>query len=800
MRTGALFLAGAGWFACGVLCRAGSMIDAGDYADDAAAAKAWVAKEGSPPPAMGEAGGRRALRFPCPFATGKAGRGCWDLTANLDLAEAEGVQFEVFCADAGPVSGFSLYFQTGGGWFSLAFSPRRSGVWETVTLRKSEAREEGGPGGWDAVTTVRLAAWRGDDADTSFHLRNLRRLGVPGEDTRILVVRNGADAKEGFAGEMSEMLGRLGLRHAMAAEAALGPELLAKMDLVVLPHNPKLPDDAAAALAAFAERGGGLLVCYAMPRALRALAGLKSLEHTLPASKGQFSSIVADGSVFASAPAKAAQASWNINAVEIEPGRARVLAHWSDAEGRDTGFPAVTASERVVYLSHVLLDEDRENKARLLLAMAGLLRPQCWREVVEARAAAMDGIASFEGYAAAHAALEARTEPGGEARARLEEAARLRAEAAEALRAERFARALDTTDLAVRRLREAYCLAQEPKTGEFRAVWCHSAFGVKGLSWDEAIRRLKENGFTAIMPNMLWGGATFYPSRVLPQAARAEERGDQMAECLAACRKHGLQCHVWKVNWNLGHEAPPAFVERMRAEGRLQRGLDGAEAPWLCPSHPENLAMERESLLELVRNYAVDGIHFDYIRYPGADHCFCAPCRGRFEAATGRPVAKWPEEVRDKGARREEWIRWCQGNINALVRTTSEQARLARPGLAVSAAVFRNWEVDSRSVMQDWKLWCERGWLDFVCPMDYTTNHGVFDAWVRRQKQHAGRAGLLPGIGASASNSTLEADAVVEQIEISRKHGAKGFILFNYGEHEARDTIPMLGLGATRAK
>ena len=71
---------------------------------------------------------------------------------------------------------------------------------------------------------------------------------------------------------------------------------------------------------------------------------------------------------------------------------------------------------------------------------------------------------------------------------------------------------------------------------------------------------------------------------------------------------------------------------------------------------------------------------------------------------------------------------------------------------------------------------------------------------MRRQKQHAGPAGLVPGIGASSSRTTLEADAVITQIDITRQHATKGFIIFNYGEHEARDTIPMLGLGVTRAK
>jgi len=35
-------------------------------------------------------------------------------------------------------------------------------------------------------------------------------------------------------------------------------------------------------------------------------------------------------------------------------------------------------------------------------------------------------------------------------------------------------------------------------------------------------------------------------------------------------------------------------------------------------------------------------------------------------------------------------------------------------------------------VGQDWKLWCERGYLDFVCPMDYRSDSGHFERLVRQ--------------------------------------------------------------------
>ena len=210
---------------------------------------------------------------------------------------------------------------------------------------------------------------------------------------------------------------------------------------------------------------------------------------------------------------------------------------------------------------------------------------------------------------------------------------------------QKFFEAMDQSEAASQQLKDAFCMAQRPLPGEFRAFWCHSAFGVQGITWDEAIQRLADNGFTAILPNMLWGGAAFYASKVLPVAPQVASRGDQIAQCLAACRKHGIQIHVWKVNWNLGQAAPKEFVDKLRSEGRLQASSSGKEERWLCPSHPENQALEIASMVEVARDYDVDGIHFDYIRYPDGDHCFCAGCKERFQRSTGLKVQSWPKDV-----------------------------------------------------------------------------------------------------------------------------------------------------------
>jgi uncharacterized lipoprotein YddW (UPF0748 family) len=152
----------------------------------------------------------------------------------------------------------------------------------------------------------------------------------------------------------------------------------------------------------------------------------------------------------------------------------------------------------------------------------------------------------------------------------------------------------------------------------------------------------------------------------------------------------------------------------------------------------------------------------------------------------------------EPGKLRHQWLDWRRSHITTVVRQVSEQARSVRPGIKISAAVFPNWAADRDSVAQDWKLWCEKGWVDFVCPMDYTESRGRFANLVSRQKEWVGRTPFYPGIGVSASSSRLPIEEVIEQIEVTRRQGTGGFIIFNYGSAEAAEIVPLLGLGETR--
>jgi uncharacterized lipoprotein YddW (UPF0748 family) len=264
-----------------------------------------------------------------------------------------------------------------------------------------------------------------------------------------------------------------------------------------------------------------------------------------------------------------------------------------------------------------------------------------------------------------------------------------------------------------------------------------------------------------ILPNMLWAGRAHYPSDVLPRSRTFDQYGDQIEQCLAAAKKHRLEVHVWKVNHNLSG-APREFEEKLREVGRLQVFVSGDSQPWLCPSHPKNYRLEVDSMIEVAKLYDVDGLHFDYIRYPGSHSCFCKGCEKRFQTDTGIKVENWPGDCHS-GVHKAEYAQWRCDQISRLVRTVHEEANQVRPSIKISAAVFGSYPSCRESVAQDWPEWIKAGWLDFVCPMDYTNSDPAFRGLVENQLNLiGGRASSRRGVD-SVPRVRLRPDSGVER-------------------------------------
>ena len=523
--------------------------------------------------------------------------------------------------------------------------------------------------------------------------------------------------------------------------------------------------------------------------------GFSDAQYLRQQRPGQFAEIRFQTAGIAGLPASVQQDSWNILVPRPTGFNARIVGLWYDDTGHATGRAALLLSDRGAFFSHIILPDDREGKKQMLAALLGHFSPPLWRRMAQAqldRAGRVGHCSNFQETAAS-----VKADGGPEARRILDAAGETLAAARRDFDAGRFVEAASAARRGHDQLAEAYLRAQPRASAKPAPCGTIRARGRIPATGTAPPGLLARNGFNMILPNMLWGGQAHYASDVLPRSETFRKFGDQIAQCVAAAKRYHLEVHVWKVHYNLA--VPAQFIDRMRREHRTQVSAQGRAVDWLCPSHPENQQLELRSMLEVARRYPIDGLHLDYIRYPDGECCYCDGCRKRFETDSGRRVERWPADC-FSGSRKEEYNDWRVRQITRLVAAIHRDVKKIRPELKISAAVWGGYPDCRRWVAQDWPAWIRAGYLDFVCPMDYTDQNEQFAGWVRQQlKLAGGRIPVYPGIGATASSSGLSADGVVGQIHAARSLRAGGFSIFNFDRATSASIVPGVGLGVGRS-
>ena len=329
-----------------------------------------------------------------------------------------------------------------------------------------------------------------------------------------------------------------------------------------------------------------------------------------------------------------------------------------------------------------------------------------------------------------------------------------------------------------------------PRCKERRFISCHRAYGVDEKSgWAKTARRMKACGFTDVLANMGRPSRVYYKSQVLPVADYVSQHGDQLEAGLKACRKYGLRFHACKVSFNLGRDCPKEYSDRMAKAGRLLVTAEGKELQrWLCPTHPENIREEVEALAEL-SGKGVDGIRLDFVRYFGADTCFCPRCRAMFEAKTGASEG-WVKSLKGNPELLKKWDAFRCDNITAVVKAISARVRKLHPEVEISAAVFMGERALNRvSVGQDWQDWLEKGYVDHVSPMTYTRSKNTYLEMLSRVKAHADVGKCYPYIGPSTwpwIDNPVKPARIIEQVNAVREDGFPGFSVFEFSEYSSK--------------
>ncbi len=793
------------WLALAAACLAASVARAGTltiddfrYATPEDARRAWTPSPISPTAIPQPEGG---LTLPCPFGK-KTPRVYWDRAVSLDLSRSTSLEIDLSCDTPQAFRSFNIYLKSGNGWYIWSGSLPEPGR-QRLCLLKNDFQTEGRPLGWHRIELVRLSAWEGVPQNTQITVYSLQA-----RANSILLVQNTTSTsnsvERSFAAKVNQRISRwlmdLGIPHGVLTDDDVARGELAGARIAILGYNPHPPARELEALRAFVRGGGKLLVFYASDVGLADLMQVRLSSYQRTETPGRWSSFAFTAPDAWNVPRRVYQESFNLMPAAPAGDSASVIAWWEDANGKRTEQPAWIASENGLWMTHVLLDDDAQSKRIMLLGLLGRYEPSVWAEAARASLERAGKIDSFQSLPAARQAIVEQTDRSsdpGRVRQLLQTVDSLHEHVTALYQQGKYRQVIAGCREVRAALVEAYGRVQKPKAGEFRGVWEHDGTGWYPGDWDRTCRTLADSGMTAVFPNMLWAALAHYPSKVLPQSFTVKRYGDQLAQCVEAAHQHGLQVHVWQVCWNL-NGSPADYVQRMKKQGRLQVQADGRTIPWLCPSHPQNTSTALNSVKEIARTYAVDGIHLDYIRFSSDKACYCSFCRSGLEKRLGKRVANWPADAKPGGRYAGEFRKYRVECITAFVRSVRERVREINPRIKISAAVWGNYPSCIDSVGQDWAVWLRKNYVDFVCPMNYTTDASRFAALTHGQLALSGARGrVYPGLGVTADESQLRPDQVIEQVASARRLGAAGFMLFDLSYTLREDALPALRWGLT---
>jgi uncharacterized lipoprotein YddW (UPF0748 family) len=243
---------------------------------------------------------------------------------------------------------------------------------------------------------------------------------------------------------------------------------------------------------------------------------------------------------------------------------------------------------------------------------------------------------------------------------------------------------------------------------------------------------------------------------------------------------------------------PRALVTSLRRTNPRSPAYIGAIARWsrtasnsveglfLTPLVPAAQDHTVSVVRELASRYNVDGIHFDYLRFPSTEFDYGALALAEFRSSVAPSVTAAERQRLDGAATTDPgawtkahpaaWTTFRQERMTSLVARLSAAARDARPGVQVSAAVFADIAAARTDRLQTWPAWATAGYLDVVCPMMYTTGAAQFTSQVREARAVLGSTPLWAGIGAYR----LTVGATATNVRTARREGAAGVLLFSY--------------------
>lgn len=351
---------------------------------------------------------------------------------------------------------------------------------------------------------------------------------------------------------------------------------------------------------------------------------------------------------------------------------------------------------------------------------------------------------------------------------------------------------------------EAPGIADEPVSAgeEYRAMWVSylewESFDFSGeeafkTSADAMMQNCVELGMNTVIAQVRPFADALYKSGYFPWShlctgVQGQDPGfDPLAILVESAHAHGLQLEAWlnpyRVRLNATRPGELAAGNLANTHPEWVKTVD--EGLYLDPSNAEAQQWIVDGVVEIVKNYGVDGVHFDDYFYPTTDPSFDA---AEYAAKGG-------------GLALDEWRRQ---NVNELIRAVYAAIKAQAPAVRFGVSPQGNMDNNYNGQYSDVALWMSTpGYVDYVLPQlywgyGYTTAGGstrygfenITAEWAALER--APSVALYFGLGAyriGDGDGGNYDDAVAQwqtghnladMIATGRTAGANGYVLYRY--------------------
>lgn len=281
---------------------------------------------------------------------------------------------------------------------------------------------------------------------------------------------------------------------------------------------------------------------------------------------------------------------------------------------------------------------------------------------------------------------------------------------------------------------------KEGKKPEFRGVWVASVVNInwpKTLGIGKKVEQIQKQEFIRLLDEVVGmnmnavivqvrpSADTFYPSSFEPWSKYLtgiqglSPNWDPLKFMIEEAHKRNLQFHAWFNPYRITMKKEDILSKNHPARLNPEWTFEYAGKLYYNPGVPEAMNYSIDSIMEVVKNYDIDGVHMDDYFYP--------------YPVKGEKLPDWKTYLK-YGKKFSIAVDWRRDNVNKFIKTLDYKIKKEKPNVEFGISPFGVWRNYTRdksgsktkagitnydNLYANTRKWIDEGWIDYIVPQIY---------------------------------------------------------------------------------